>query len=37
MKETGVYLVTLTVDSWKKCTMYWSDVEKFLFSANHPD
>jgi len=33
MKETGVYLITLTVDSWKKCTMYWSDVEKFLFSA----
>lgn len=33
MKETGVYLITLTVDSWKKCAMYWADVEKFLFSA----
>ncbi|MFZ5908130.1 MAG: B12-binding domain-containing radical SAM protein [Nitrospirota bacterium] len=33
MKETGVYLVTVTVDSWKKCPMYWVDVEKFLFSA----
>jgi hypothetical protein len=33
MKEAGVYLITLTVDSWKKCTMYWVDIEKFLFSA----
>ena len=33
MKETGVYLITVTVDSWKKCPMYWIDIEKFLFSA----
>lgn len=33
MKETGVYLITLTVDSYRKCTMYWSDVEKFVFTA----
>lgn len=33
MKDTGVYLVTLTVDSYKKCTMYWSDIEKFVFMA----
>jgi radical SAM superfamily enzyme YgiQ (UPF0313 family) len=33
MKETGVYLITLTVDSWKKCDLYWSDVEKFIFGA----
>jgi hypothetical protein len=33
MKETGVYLVTLTVDSFNKCSMYWSDVEKIVFNA----
>ncbi len=33
MKETGVYLITLTVDTWKKCTEYWADIEKFVFTA----
>jgi tRNA A37 methylthiotransferase MiaB len=33
MKETGVYLITLTVDSFNKCSMYWSDVEKIIFNA----
>lgn len=33
MKETGVYLITLTVDTYKKCDMYWSDIERFIFSA----
>jgi radical SAM superfamily enzyme YgiQ (UPF0313 family) len=33
MKETGVYLITLSMDSWKKCTLYWSDYEKFVFGA----
>jgi hypothetical protein len=33
MKETGVYLITLTVDSFNKCSMYWSDVEKIVFNA----
>lgn len=31
MKETGAYLVTLTVDSFRKCPEYWADVEKFVF------
>jgi len=33
LKDTGVYLITLTVDSWQKCPEYWSDVERFIFSA----
>jgi hypothetical protein len=33
MKETGVYLITLSMDSWKKCDLYWSDYEKFVFRA----
>lgn len=33
MKATGVYLITLTVDSFNKCSMYWSDVEKVIFQA----
>jgi radical SAM superfamily enzyme YgiQ (UPF0313 family) len=33
MKETGVYLITLSMDSWKKCPLYWSDYEKFVFGA----
>ena len=33
MKETGVYLITLSMDSWKKCNLYWSDYEKFVFGA----
>ncbi len=33
MKESGVSLVTLTVDSWKKCPLYYSDIEKIIFSA----
>jgi radical SAM superfamily enzyme YgiQ (UPF0313 family) len=33
MKDTGVYLITLTVDSYQKCTAYWSDIEKLIFTA----
>lgn len=33
MRESGVSLVTLTVDSWKKCPLYWGDIEKIIFSA----
>ncbi len=33
MKATGVYLITLTVDSYNKCSQYWSDVEKIVFHA----
>ncbi|MBA4371270.1 MAG: hypothetical protein C0402_00230 [Thermodesulfovibrio sp.] len=33
MQETGVSLITLTVDSWKKCPLYWGDIEKIVFSA----
>ncbi|MEW6109774.1 MAG: cobalamin-dependent protein [Nitrospirota bacterium] len=33
MKDTGVYLITLTVDSFRKCPMYWSDTEKIVFNA----
>jgi len=33
LKETGVYLITLSVDSWRKCPLYWSDYEKFVFGA----
>ena len=31
MKETGVSLITLTVDSWKKCPLYWADIETMIF------
>jgi hypothetical protein len=33
LKDTGVYLITLTVDSYKKCDLYWTDIEKFIFGA----
>ena len=33
MKETGVNLITLTVDSFRKCPLYWGDAEKIIFSA----
>lgn len=33
MKDTGVYLITLAVDSYKKCDLYWTDIEKFIFGA----
>lgn len=33
MKETGVSLITLTVDSWKKCSLYYSDIERIIFIA----
>ncbi len=33
LKDTGVYLITLSADSWKKCDQYWSDYEKFIFGA----
>ncbi|MBI5101891.1 MAG: cobalamin B12-binding domain-containing protein [Nitrospirae bacterium] len=33
MKSSGVSLITLTVDSWKKCPLYWGEIEKMIFSA----
>lgn len=33
MRECGVSLITMTVDSWKKCPLYWGDIEKIIFSA----
>ncbi|MBI5848361.1 MAG: cobalamin B12-binding domain-containing protein [Nitrospirae bacterium] len=33
MKETGVNLITLTVDSFRKCPLYWTDAEKVIFNA----
>jgi hypothetical protein len=33
MKESGVSLITLTVDSWKKCPLYWTDIERIVFTA----
>ncbi len=33
MKATGAYLITLTVDSFKKCPQYWEDIEKIIFIA----
>lgn len=33
MKDTGVSLITLTVDSWGKCPLYYEDIEKIVFSA----
>jgi anaerobic magnesium-protoporphyrin IX monomethyl ester cyclase len=33
LKEAGVYLITLSMDSWKKCDLYWSDYAKFVFGA----
>jgi hypothetical protein len=33
MKESGVSLITLTVDSWKKCPLYYDDIEKIIFSS----
>ncbi|MBI5640685.1 MAG: cobalamin B12-binding domain-containing protein [Nitrospirae bacterium] len=33
LKDTGLSLITLTVDSWKKCPLYWSDIERLIFSA----
>jgi radical SAM superfamily enzyme YgiQ (UPF0313 family) len=34
MKDCGVSLITLTVDSWKKCPLYYSDIEKIIFAAH---
>lgn len=33
MKESGASLITLTVDSWKKCPLYWNDIERIVFLA----
>lgn len=33
MKETGVNLITLTIDSFRKCPLYWTDAEKVIFNA----
>jgi len=33
LQDSGVYLITLSVDSWKKCPLYWEDYEKFVFGA----
>jgi hypothetical protein len=37
MKAAGVYIVTLTVDSFNKCSQYWSDVERTVFLAKSND
>lgn len=31
MKKCGVSLITLTVDSFRKCPLYWQDIEKIVF------
>jgi len=33
LKESGAYLITLTVDSWKKCPLYWEDYERCVYGA----
>jgi hypothetical protein len=33
LKECGAYLITLTVDSWRKCPLYWEDYVKCVYSA----
>ncbi len=33
MKDTGVNLITLTIDSFSKCPLYWAEAEKIIFSA----
>lgn len=33
MKATGVNLITLTIDSFRKCPLYWTDAEKIIFNA----
>jgi radical SAM superfamily enzyme YgiQ (UPF0313 family) len=33
LKDTGVYLITLSVDSYQKCSNYWTEIEKFIFGA----
>jgi uncharacterized alkaline shock family protein YloU len=33
LRKTGVYLITLSADSWGKCDLYWSDYEKIIYGA----
>jgi radical SAM superfamily enzyme YgiQ (UPF0313 family) len=33
MKNTGVDLIRLKIDSFKKCPLYWTDTEKLVFIA----
>lgn len=33
LKESGAYLITFSVDSWKKCPLYWEEYEKCVFAA----
>ncbi len=33
LKESGAYLITLSVDTFKRCPEYWNDVEKIVFLA----
>jgi len=33
MKNTGVDLISLKLDSFKKCPLYWTDTEKLVFIA----
>jgi len=33
LKDTGVYLITLSVDSWKRSPEYWSRVEQIISTA----
>ncbi len=33
LRETGGYLITLSVDSWHKHPTYWSEIDKFISGA----
>jgi len=33
LRDSGVYLVTLSADSYQKHPVYWSDIEKFITDA----
>jgi radical SAM superfamily enzyme YgiQ (UPF0313 family) len=33
MRETGVYQITLAIDSFRKCPLYWTDTERIIFNA----
>lgn len=33
LAETGAYLITLAVDSFRKCPEYWKDVESMIYQA----
>lgn len=33
LRESGAYLVTLSVDTFEKCPQYWEDVERMVFTC----